>query len=641
MQKEETQSKISKKKKKGKKPTLEVEALESRILLSATWTDADTGDPLSGPTAGDDIFTGDASDDVASALGGDDELFGNDGDDTLSGGDGADNLLGGAGADVLEGDDGADTIEGGAGDDSAYGGEGNDTIRGGDGADTIDGGDNADTLDGGAGNDTIKGGAGADTIDGQAGNDSLEGGAGNDSIDGGDGDDTIVGGSGSDTIDGGAGDDSAYGGEGNDTIQGGDGADTIDGGDNADTLDGGAGNDTIKGGAGADTIDGQAGNDSLEGGAGNDSIDGGDGDDTILGDGGADSLTGGAGDDTMYGGEGADTLSGGAGNDTMQGDGGNDTFQFVGSEDGDVKTVVGGTGTDTIDLSNYADERIADDGSTISVDLGNDKSFTIDYTSIENVVTGGPGGGNEPPVVDAGADQTVSESDLVTLDASGSSDSEGDSLNYSWTQTAGPAVTLSDPTAQQPTFSSPDITSTTTMTFEVEVYDGTTYVTDTVDITVNPEYTAPDADAGVDQTVDEGDTVTLDASSSSDLDGDSLTYSWVQTSGPSVTLSDPSASSPTFEAPEGLTNSDVTFQLTVSDGTSTSVDDVTVSVNADNDAPTAEAGGNQTVTEGDAVSLDASGSSDPEGQSLTYTWVQTSGPSVTLDDAQRECLAPP
>ena len=73
--------------------------------------------------------------------------------------------------------------------------------------------------------------------------------------------------------------------------------------------------------------------------------------------------------------------------------------------------------------------------------------------------------------------------------------------------------------------------------------------------------------------------------------------------------------------------------MEVSDGTTTSTDTVTVTVNADNDAPSAEAGNNQTVDEGASVTLDASGSSDPEGQGLTYTWAQTDGPAVTLSDA--------
>ncbi len=61
------------------KPTFAAEPLEPRILLSATWVDADTGDPLDGATGGNDAFTGDNADDIADALGGSDTLFGNGG----------------------------------------------------------------------------------------------------------------------------------------------------------------------------------------------------------------------------------------------------------------------------------------------------------------------------------------------------------------------------------------------------------------------------------------------------------------------------------------------------------------------------------------------------------------------------------
>ena len=46
---------------------------------------------------------------------------------------------------------------------------------------------------------------------------------------------------------------------------------------------------------------------------------------------------------------------------------------------------------------------------------------------------------------------------------------------------------------------------------------------------------APIADAGPDREVLAALTVSLDGSGSSDVDGDPLTYSWVQTAGPTVT----------------------------------------------------------------------------------------------------------
>lgn len=77
---------------------------------------------------------------------------------------------------------------------------------------------------------------------------------------------------------------------------------------------------------------------------------------------------------------------------------------------------------------------------------------------------------------------------------------------------------------------------------------------------------APTADAGSDQTVDEGATVELDDSNSSDPDGDSLDYEWTQTSGPDVTLRDAATETPTFTAPEVSSRRDLVFELVVDDG---------------------------------------------------------------------------
>ncbi|MEE9391699.1 MAG: tandem-95 repeat protein, partial [Planctomycetota bacterium] len=236
---------------------------------------------------------------------------------------------------------------------------------------------------------------------------------------------------------------------------------------------------------------------------------------------------------------------------------------------------------------------------------------------------------NDAPTAEAGQPQTVEEGDTVTLAGSGT-DPEGEGLNYQWVQTGGPTVTLDDPTSASPTFTAPEGLSNTDITFELHVSDGTNESIDTVDITVEADNDAPTSQAGPAQTVAEGDSVSL-AGSGTDPEGEGLTYQWVQTGGPTVTLDDPTSASPSFTAPEGLSNTDITFELHVSDGTNESVDTVTIEVEADNDAPTSQAGPAQTVTEGDTVSLAGSGT-DPEGEGLTYEWVQTGGPTVTLDD---------
>ncbi|MDF1564524.1 MAG: invasin domain 3-containing protein [Deltaproteobacteria bacterium] len=240
-----------------------------------------------------------------------------------------------------------------------------------------------------------------------------------------------------------------------------------------------------------------------------------------------------------------------------------------------------------------------------------------------------------PPAANAGPDQTVDPGVTVTLDGTGSADPNGGALTYAWTQTTGDPVTLSDPAAAQPTFTSPQPAGT--LSFSLVVTDNTALASqpDTVVVTVSD--LPPVAVITAPATGDEGAAVALDGTSSYDPNGDpgtAFTYAWTVQSNLGITLTDPAVARPAFTVPSFCGAEQVTVGLTVTVGgqASAPVSAVVDLQDIVNNAPTANAGGTQTVGEGDTVTLDGSGSADCNGDALTYAWTQTSGPAVTLSD---------
>jgi hypothetical protein len=80
---------------------------------------------------------------------------------------------------------------------------------------------------------------------------------------------------------------------------------------------------------------------------------------------------------------------------------------------------------------------------------------------------------NNAPAAEAGADQTVDETASVSLSAAASSDPDSDSLTYAWSQTAGPAVSLSGAMTGAPTFTAPYVAAGgADLSFQLTVNDG-------------------------------------------------------------------------------------------------------------------------------------------------------------------------
>ncbi len=198
---------------------------------------------------------------------------------------------------------------------------------------------------------------------------------------------------------------------------------------------------------------------------------------------------------------------------------------------------------------------------------------------------------NLPPIANAGSAQSVNENIAVTLDGSGSKDSDGTITAYAWKQTAGSSVTLSGATTAKPTFTAPTVTADTPLTFELTVTDnnGAT-AKSTVVITVKNVNAPPIANAGSAQTVNENSPVTLDGSGSKDSDGTITAYAWKQTAGSSVTLNGATTAKPTFTAPSVTVDTPLTFELTVTDNNgATAKSTVTITVKNVNAPPTANA----------------------------------------------------
>jgi parallel beta-helix repeat protein len=234
---------------------------------------------------------------------------------------------------------------------------------------------------------------------------------------------------------------------------------------------------------------------------------------------------------------------------------------------------------------------------------------------------------NQAPTVNAGANQTITlPTNSVTLTGSGT-DADGNIASFQWSRIAGPtSFTIVAPGSAQTTINN---LVQGTYSFELRVTDNLGAIgRDTVLVTVNPAPNqAPTANAGVNQTITlPTNSVTL-TGSGTDADGSIASFQWSRIAGPtSFTIVSATSAQTTIN---NLVQGTYSFELRVTDNAGAiGRDTVVVTVNpAPNQAPTANAGTNQTITlPTNSVTLTGSGN-DADGTIASFQWSRIAGPT--------------
>jgi hypothetical protein len=232
---------------------------------------------------------------------------------------------------------------------------------------------------------------------------------------------------------------------------------------------------------------------------------------------------------------------------------------------------------------------------------------------------------NTPPLVNAGADQTITLPVNTTILNGAASDADGNIVNYTWTKISGPTQYLIASQNQSQTALNNLVEGV--YHFELTVMDNQGAIgRDTVAVTVIANI-APTVTAGDDQTITLPVNSVTFAGIAADLDGTIVSYEWSKIFGPAqfVIVSSSQPQTIINNLLEGIYR----FELTVTDNRGgVAKDTVQVTVNArPNMAPVAKAGIDQTITLPLTTVLVRGSGTDVDGTIVSYLWSKISGPA--------------
>lgn len=226
---------------------------------------------------------------------------------------------------------------------------------------------------------------------------------------------------------------------------------------------------------------------------------------------------------------------------------------------------------------------------------------------------------NLPPTAELGEDINASIKPLE-LTCKSCFDPEGEPLTYQWQLVSRPEQSMAE--LQAPTDAVamlyPDVAGEYAVI--VSVSDGKTTVTSNPQTYYIDDNQKPVAQLAAPDVVYSGNNIELDASQSSDPNNDTLTYEWQVIEAPEDIQFNTTDDGKAFFTPTQL--GDYIVSLRVYDGQHYS-DPLTHTVQVKSNLPPVIVFQNDSPREaevGQQVTFDASGSFDPDGESLTYQW---------------------
>jgi len=241
---------------------------------------------------------------------------------------------------------------------------------------------------------------------------------------------------------------------------------------------------------------------------------------------------------------------------------------------------------------------------------------------------------NQLPIAIAGEDQTVAPGSQVNLDGTASSDIETPVLRFNWVivdKPKGSNTLLSEPAGASPFFIADRVGR---YIMQLVVFDGLSY-SEADHVTVIVQNGLPMAVASF-TSFDVGEAVQLDASLSSDPDGEPLTYEWLLSSTPPT--SQAVIVNNTLMQTQFIADihGQYIVHLLVNDGFQNSDPaKLIIEIGAMGQPPVAEAGNDIALFKARQIRLDGSLSFDPDGEIVTYQWRFLKvpiGAFVQLDD---------